>query len=186
MEDGVKRSLVVGLDSDNFFVELNVENGVRGYFSCSTDMYRPISQERAIETERDSLLDLYSDGEIFESKAKEYVTRLDDGGFEIERSLKVKALEILERFDNSLCPIDFQYNDKTYIFESGSCGQVRHVHNDIQEYFIDPELHEQIFEAWDKHHVDENFRLDLELPEQDKRELLVEQSKKLIDEGVVR
>jgi hypothetical protein len=39
---------------------------------------------------------------------------------------------------------------------------------------VDEQLHQKLVEQWDNHHLDDEFRTDLEIPEQDEREILKE------------
>lgn len=180
MQDNTKQSVLIGVANRNRFVQLNVDNGTRGHFSCTTDVFIPIRKDKAIAKERESLIDLFSRGEHFMNQSTEEIIEDDDGGFKIQRTVEMSEFQIFEHFDNSLCPIQLDIGERIYVFESGSCGQVEAIHDEIEDYFIDPELHKQIFTAWDNHHMDDDFRLDLELPEQNKRELLKDKVEEIV------
>lgn len=174
MQDGVEKSFIVGISENGEIVEMEVSNGNRNSFSCTTDCYFPITVDDAVERERVSLIDLFSYGEHFENVSSEEVIEHEDGGFTIRREADFSRADVLEHFDNSLQPEWIDYNGEEYIFESGSCGQVRDVHDEIEHYFVDEDLHRKLVEQWDAHHLDEDFRTDVELPEQDEREVLRE------------
>jgi hypothetical protein len=46
-------------------------------------------------------------------------------------------------------------------------------------------LHESILEQWDNHHLDNDFRTDLVLPDMNKRKLIKSTIKELVNEGVI-
>jgi hypothetical protein len=185
MRDGEKQSVLVGITSDNEFVELEINNGNRGHFSCSTNTFFPVNLDTAIERHRDSMIDLYTRGEQFNNACDTDVEKHGDGSFTITKTVNVTRTEVYDHIDNSLCPMEILIDGDTYILESGSCGQVRSIHDRIDEYFLDQELHESILEQWDNHHLDNDFRTDLVLPDMNKRKLIKSTIKELVNEGVI-
>lgn len=181
MQDGVEKSFIVGITNGEQIVEMKVSNGNRGSFSCSTNTYIPITEDRAIERERTSLIDFFSHGEHFDNVASGEVIEDEDGGFTIRQEADFSRSNVLEHFDNSLQTARIKHNGETYIFDSVSCGQVREIHDKIEHYFVDEDLHRKLVEQWDNHHLDNEFRTDLEIPEQDEKQVLREAVEIIVD-----
>lgn len=93
----------------------------------------------------------------------EFVDDSSGYGFEAKASYHCSNREVLESYDNSLLPVETRLDDTTWIYRASGCGQCRDMFDKLEYTIVDEDWLDEILLAWDNHHLDEDFRLDINI-----------------------
>jgi len=171
----MRKKVIIGT-TKNSIVILEVDQDK--HFSCSTDIIEPYTLEEAKQYTKEYWTEFFhmekeEIGEIL-TRFKDQVSENIRRGMSAEEACAQVVLDIdgeLHGFD-MYEGIELTINNQTYVFQHIGGGQARDIHDEIEHYFVDKNWHSKILEEWDQHHLENNYKTNLEIPDQNIEDIL--------------
>lgn len=143
-----ENKILVGITKDNelYFLNMTKKSGHNGYFSMSGETVIPLELEEAKERSYQSIK------ESVEEETRDinplFLRDID------ETTEQILAIDgELHGLDTSLFPEELEASGKTYVFESGSCGQ--HEEREFKKLFIEQKAFDEFMKLWEQKHLKE-------------------------------
>lgn len=142
----MKTKILAGITEEGelYILEIDRESKEHPYFAMSGSTSMPILKERAEDQVREGL----EEGEEWKYAVESGNTEMSKADW-IDYVLSVDGS--LAGFDNSLFPLEVEYEGEEYIFESRSCGQ--HEEDALAHYFIPEEQYRALMSVWKQYHL---------------------------------